>query len=513
MHQLASTQARAAVTFRTGRGRVAHTAMLGTLAIHGSRGLATLAETVGTRYSVIQAPMLGSATHKLAAAVAAAGALGSIGSAAMTPTQLRAEVAAFDALTQHHTDAMLPVNLNFFCHPHPNMRDAVTAAAARRAQQQLQVFYDELQLGPVPLPRPTPRPFHQPILDAVLDIHATRRSQHPSCVRASRTRCCMVVSFHFGLPEDDLLQPLLQTPGIVTAATATTQREAQYLSSRGVDVVVAQGIEAGGHRGSFEETPGTTGCGTVQLIEDVRHAFDHPPPHTPPSGHCDAATSPPLLVAAGGIMDAGDASRVLRAGADGVQVGTAFLAAQEAVIAPSYWRALTTASTGDTRHTRALSGGNARGIVNRYMRDMEGHERDLPPFPVMNSLTAALRLAGAAAAAAAASTSATASTSAVASSFAASTSATASTSAASVAMDDDGDDHLDGDGAAGDDDGDDHGAVAPSSTARESVTAGPEGVQGVNDFGAHWAGTGVSKLAAQRVPAATVLQGFLPAWD
>jgi nitronate monooxygenase len=185
-----------------------------------------------------------------------------------------------------------------------------------------------------------------------------------------------VVSFHFGLPEQRFVDAL-KGDGAVILCSATTPAEARDLEARGVDVVIAQGWEAGGHQGHYL-TDRPAGIGTMALVPQV----------------VDAVRVP--VVAAGGIADGRGIAAALALGAAGVQIGTAFLTTAEAGVASAHVAALMAADGAATAMTRAFSGRPARGIVNRYMRELGPHEDGLPDFPLMNTLTAPLRKAGAA---------------------------------------------------------------------------------------------------------------------
>ncbi len=310
-----------------------------------------LAELLGIEHPIVQAPMASSDSPALAAAVANAGGLGSIGCAAMTPDGVRA---AWEAARGATNGAL---NLNFFAHRPPGIDEQ----AAARAKALVMPFYMELGLATKPDDVPdvveSSFPFGEAALEAVLELG-------PS-----------VVSFHFGLPEAGLVEALKQR-GTVILCTATTPAEARDLEARGVDAVVAQGWEAGGHHGHYLGARGAP-IGTLALVPQV----------------VDAVSVP--VIAAGGIADGRGIAAALALGAAGVQLGTAFLTTAESG-APAVHRAALMASDGsDTRPTPAFSGRPARGIVNRYVEMMEKHEAELPDFPLMNTVTGPLRKASA----------------------------------------------------------------------------------------------------------------------
>ena len=308
-----------------------------------------LTELLGIEHPIIQAPMAGASTPAMAAAAANAGCLGSLGCAMMTPEGYRA------ALEQTRAATNRPLNVNFFCHEPPFFDDQKAAAA----QARLKPFFLELGLGEVPEVAPSNFPFGEAMFEAVM---------------ASRPG---VVSFHFGLPEQRFVDAL-KSVGATVLGSATTPAEARDLVARGADAIIAQGWEAGGHQGHYlADRP--AGMGTMALVPQV----------------VDAVAVP--VVAAGGIADGRGIAAALALGAAGVQIGTAFLTTAETGVAPPHVEALLAADGAATAMTRAFSGRPARGIVNRYMRELGPHEDGLPDFPLMNTLTGPLRKASAAA--------------------------------------------------------------------------------------------------------------------
>jgi nitronate monooxygenase len=308
-----------------------------------------LTQLLGIEHPIIQAPMAGASTPDMAAAAANAGCLGSLGCAMMTADDYRAAFEKTRAATNRR------LNMNFFCHQPPFFDDQKAAAA----QARLKPFFLELGLGEVPEVAPINFPFGDEMFEAVM---ATRPG---------------VVSFHFGLPEQRIVDAL-KADGAIILCSATTPAEARELEARGVDAIVAQGWEAGGHQGHFlTERP--AGIGTMALLPQV----------------VDAVRVP--VVAAGGIADGRGIAAALALGAAGVQIGTAFLTCREAGVPAAHAEALLAADGSETAMTRAFSGRPARGIVNRYLRELAPHEDGLPDFPLMNTLTAPLRKASAAA--------------------------------------------------------------------------------------------------------------------
>lgn len=289
--------------------------------------------------------MAGASTPEMAAAAANAGVLGSLGVALDPPDRIAAEITATKALTNG------ALNVNFFCHEPPAM-DRVRIEAAKAS---LAPFYAEHELGDPADPIPT-SPFDEDRLEVVL---------------AASPR---VVSFHFGLPDERLLTPL-KGAGIFVLSSATSPREAEQLEAEGADAIIAQGWEAGGHRGVFDPSGGPGDMGTMALVPAI----------------VDRVSVP--VIAAGGIGDGRGVAAAFMLGAAGVQIGTAFLNAPECKSGAPHKAALLASDGSDTAVSAAFSGRPARGVRNRYMREMEG--ATLPDFPLMNPLTGPLRTASA----------------------------------------------------------------------------------------------------------------------
>ncbi len=284
--------------------------------------------------------MAGVATPELAAAVSAAGGLGALGSAALTPEALLRQVDELRSLTDR------PFNLNFFCHEMPELSDLEVTGV----REGLGPLYDELGLGPPPEPAVAPITFDEGRLSALLEIA-------PS-----------VTSFHFGLPGDSDLAAIREA-GSRIIASATSVSEAVHLSDRGVDAIIAQGAEAGGHRGSFL-VPGDDGpVGTFALVPQIVDAVDVP------------------VIAAGGIADGRGLAAAIVLGAAGVQMGTAFLACPEAATHPLHREALRSAKADATVITRSFSGRPARVLSNRFA---ELEDLDALAFPAQFSLSGPL---------------------------------------------------------------------------------------------------------------------------
>ena len=307
-----------------------------------------LTELLGIAYPIVQAPMAGFSMSALAAAVSNAGGLGSLGSALLGPEQLRAGLRDLRAATNR------PVNANFFVHA-PPVEDPARRA---RMQARLRPYYDELGIAlPDPPPEPPP-PFDDASLEVVL-------SERPG-----------VVSFHFGLPQAAHLEALREA-GIHVLSSATTVEEARWLEAQGVAAVIAQGYEAGGHRGTFKSPLEAARIGTMALVPQI----------------VDAVACP--VIAAGGIMDGRGIAAALMLGAAGAQLGTAFLGCPEASVSPLH-RAALRASEGGTRVTKVFTGKPARALANRYVLEMADAEDDALAFPLLRPLVAPLAQAAAA---------------------------------------------------------------------------------------------------------------------
>ena len=305
----------------------------------------TLKQLFGIELPIVQAPMAGVQLNKLASAVSEAGGLGSLPCAMLTPESLRKEMDAIAAGTKR------PVNVNFFCHrpPEPD------AAREARWREKLAPYYRELGIDPASIPAgPGRAPFSNEMAD-VLEPYKPA-----------------VVSFHFGLPDKALVQRV-KSWGSKVIASATTVDEAMWLEEHGVDAVIAQGLEAGGHRGMFLTRDLTTQVGTFALLPQVVAAVKVP------------------VIAAGGIADARGVAAAMALGAAGVQVGTAFLCAQEATTTALHRAALRSPAARHTALTTLYTGGPARGIVTRLMREVGALAPEAPQFPLATAAIAPLR--------------------------------------------------------------------------------------------------------------------------
>ncbi|WP_338846329.1 nitronate monooxygenase [Massilia sp. W12] len=296
----------------------------------------------GAALPIIQAPMAGSQDSKLALAVAAAGGLGSIPCAMLSPAQIQAELAVLAASGQ-------AFNVNFFCHQMPAPDQARLAAW----QQALQPYYEEAGLAPA-------------------SGGATRMPFDALALEALRAHPPAIVSFHFGLPAADLLAAV-RALGCKVWACATTLAEGLWLQQQGVDAVIAQGVEAGGHRGMFLDMDLQTQLGTFALTRLLAQHL-----HVP-------------VIAAGGIVDHAGVRAALALGAVAAQVGSAYLLTPQANTSATHRAALHSAAAQETALTTLFSGRPARGIVNRLMRELGPLNPLAPAFPLASAALAPLR--------------------------------------------------------------------------------------------------------------------------
>ena len=304
-----------------------------------------LKDLLGIDLPIIQAPMAGVQGSGLAIAVCQAGGLGSLPCASLSVEVMQRELAAIRAGTTR------PFNVNFFCHASP-VPDPARAAAWRAA---LARYYDEAGIEDgAPPSQPTRAPFDEKMADAIAAF------QPP------------VVSFHFGLPEETLLARV-RGCGAKILSSATTVEEARWLEDRGVDAIVAQGVEAGGHRGMFLTSDVSTQVGTMALVPEIVDAVNVP------------------VIAAGGIADARGAAAVMALGAAGVQVGTAYLLASEATTSAVHRAALQSEAARTTAVTNVFTGRPARSLVNRLVRELGPLSEVVPPFPLAAAALASLR--------------------------------------------------------------------------------------------------------------------------
>jgi nitronate monooxygenase len=285
-------------------------------------------------HPIIQAPMGFHISPDMPVAVCGAGGLGSFPCSALTSAQVRDVVAKIRAQTTK------PLNLNFFCHV--TQRDtAVEAAWLKR----LASYYTELGVNPPDFPTGTRPPFGAEMCDVVVELKPK------------------VVSFHFGLPEKSLVERL-KAAGCVIFSSATTVAEARWLEERGVDAVIAQGAEAGGHRGMFLTSEPASQLGTLVLVPQV----------------VDAVMVP--VIAAGGIADGRGIAAAFALGASAVQMGTSYLLCPEARISAHHRAALRSAKDNHTAISNVITGRPARVFVNRIVREVGPLATGVPSFPL-----------------------------------------------------------------------------------------------------------------------------------
>jgi nitronate monooxygenase len=308
-----------------------------------------LSSRLGLKLPIVQAPMIvQKPLIPLAAAVCNAGGLGSLGCAEMSLDELVQSIRDLKAATEG------PFNLNFFLHEPPSF----DASLDGDVKKLIAPFYEILALDiPNRANESSLGIFDEDILSLLVE-------EQPG-----------MVSFHFGCPPADTVKAL-KSASILTAATATTVQEAIALQEAGLEVVVAQGWEAGGHRGSFQTNFEDTGIGTFALVPQIVDAVDIP------------------VLAAGGIGDGRGIAAALALGAQGVWMGTAFLSCSETPITPVHRQALLNAKDEDTHLSRAFSGRPCRARQNPYSKHMAQTRPQLQEFPLMYNYSGPLKKFG-----------------------------------------------------------------------------------------------------------------------
>ena len=319
--------------------------------------MSKLTELVGLELPIIQAPMAGVQDSKLAIAVTNAGGLGSLPCAMLGSDSIREELKRIESQTNK------AYNVNFFCHKTPEFN----AEREAKWREVLQPYYLEFGIDVEKITSGASRsPFNHDLADVL-------ESFRPA-----------VVSFHFGLP-DKTLMGRVKSLGAKVLSTATTVKEAQWLQANGADIIVAQGVEAGGHRGMFlhdEPRSNNTGVsdygvatqlGTFALLPQVAKAVNVP------------------VVAAGGIADAEGVAAAMTLGASGVQLGTTYLLCDEAKTSTVHRDALKSNQAAETVLTNLFSGRPARSVVNRIVRELGPMSALVPEFPTASTATAPLR--------------------------------------------------------------------------------------------------------------------------
>jgi nitronate monooxygenase len=307
-----------------------------------------LLEKLGIENPIIQAPMAGGpSTPELASAVSNAGGMGSLGAAYSTPEQIKDDIAKTRALTQQ------PFSVNLFAGGYVGTSDV----SPEPMLQALREVHQALGIPAPALPATPDNPLAKQ-LEVLLEARPA------------------VFSFTFGIPEEKALQRV-RSAGIVILGTATTVEEARLLADAGVDAIVAQGAEAGAHRGTFAGPFESSMVPTLDLVHAIYRAVPVP------------------VIASGGLMDGRDVAAALGAGASAVQLGTTFLACPESGASQPYKQAILAAKKDTTVVTRAFSGRPARGLINAWIKRFEGREEIIPPYPLQNALTRPMRTAAA----------------------------------------------------------------------------------------------------------------------
>jgi nitronate monooxygenase len=305
-----------------------------------------IVDLFGIEHPIILSPMAGAMDWELAVAVAEGGGLGALPCPMLTAARIREEAAKIRAKTDK------PFHLGFFAYtpaPHDNAREASW-------RDRLKPYYAEFALDPnAAAPAPARSPFNE-----------------ESCALIEELKP-KAVSFHFGLPEAALLKRV-KAAGCIVISSATTADEARWLEARGVDAIVAQGNEAGGHRGIFLSDDISSQAGTFALVPQVVDAVKVP------------------VIAAGGVADGRGIAAAFALGAAGVQIGTAYLHTPESRISTPHRKALAEAKDNSTVLTNIMSGRPARGIVNRLIRE-QGPMAIVPSFPTAANALAPLRAA------------------------------------------------------------------------------------------------------------------------
>lgn len=301
----------------------------------------------GTALPVIQAPMAGVQGARLAIAVCEAGGLGSLPAAMLSPDALRRELLAIRAATDRR------FNINFFCHQAPSP----DAARETQWRQRLSPYLAEFGIDPASIGAgPGRQPFNDELADVIAEFEPP------------------IVSFHFGLPTPELVARVKRW-GAQVWSSATTVEEARWLQAQGADAVIAQGLEAGGHRGHFLSADLSRQLGLFALLPQIRAAVSVP------------------VIAAGGIADAAGVRAALALGAQAAQVGSAYLLSDEADTSAIHRGALQGPAAAHTALTHLFTGRPARSIVNRLMRELGPLSEPVPAFPLATGAIAPLRAA------------------------------------------------------------------------------------------------------------------------
>jgi nitronate monooxygenase len=300
-------------------------------------------ELLGIKYPIIQAPMAGSDNAKMIAAASEAGALGSVGAQYRTPDEITSVIRQIRALTQRP----FAVNLFALADLKPPSAEEVIRSVAT-----LDKYYSRFGISAPPVENVRTQ------IDPDLQLQVVVQERVP------------VFSFTLGIPSAKWLSRL-KSAGTILIGTATNVREARALAEAGVDAIVAQGAEAGGHRGTFMGSYENSMIGLMALLPQIVDAVDVP------------------VIAAGGIMDGRGIAAALTLGGAGVQLGTAFLPASECPVHENYKTAIASHEADDTTITKVFSGGAARGITNKFIEEQT--DAPLLPFPYHNEVTRPFR--------------------------------------------------------------------------------------------------------------------------
>lgn len=293
---------------------------------------------VGCEWPIVQAPMAGAGGVELCVGAMKGGALGSLPCAMLDAPSVRGHVAAVRSLTAG------PFNLNFFCHRMPEHSDE------RAWRALLEPYYKQYQVRAAP-ETPLRRPFDAEMCALVEELRPT------------------VVSFHFGLPDERLLERVKRAATVVVA-NATTPQEAIWLEQRGVDAIIAQGFEAGGHSGRFLNSAHSEALGLFALLPQIADCVQLP------------------VIAAGGIADGRGIAAAFNLGASAVQLGTAYLHSPEAGISAVHRERL---REGRTLFTNLMTGGFARGLHGRLIDELGAIRTEAPPYPLASSALSPIR--------------------------------------------------------------------------------------------------------------------------
>lgn len=307
--------------------------------------MVSLQKLFGIEIPIIQAPMAGVQDHRLCVAVSNAGGLGSLPCAMLSQDALRGELTAIKAKTSR------PFNVNFFCHTTPThdaARETLWRATLSPYYAEFGIDVNTIASGPGRIP------FSAEAAEILEEFKPP------------------IVSFHFGLPDADLMQRV-KSWGAKIISSATTVAEARWLEAHGADAIIAQGNEAGGHRGMFLTDDLNTQIGTFALLPQIVAAVKIP------------------VIAAGGIADANGVAAAMKLGAAGVQIGTAYMLCDEATTTAPHRTALKSDAAQHTALTNIFTGRPARGIVNRVMRELGPMCATAPAFPLATSVIAPLR--------------------------------------------------------------------------------------------------------------------------